>query len=257
MASLEPARRVPSAEGDVKGILGTVRNATLLLELLSQGPPIQTVTGLAERSGLSVATAHRVLRSLAQAHLVRQSSRSHGYGLGSGLVRLAECYLADLPVVRALSSYLVELRNLTGATIEVCLLVQGCVLAVDRVDGPDSGVFRKSSRKRPTLDSAAGRVLLADADLASSRGAGQLADSSRFSEGDALQPTQPFVAVTLEEVAELQVAVPVRDRSRNVVAALLATTRLPPMELSDGVAGDLARHLLRAAEAVQWAVADE
>ena len=90
LARVETPARADSHATEPKGILGTVRNATLLLELLARGPAFQSVTALAEQSGLSIATAHRVLRSLAQAGLVRQSKRSLGYGLGPGLVRLSE-----------------------------------------------------------------------------------------------------------------------------------------------------------------------
>ena len=44
--------------GEPRGTLGTVRNAVLLLDLLTDGPAYQHLTGLAERSGLSVPTVH-------------------------------------------------------------------------------------------------------------------------------------------------------------------------------------------------------
>ena len=77
LARVETPARAES-QPEIKGILGTVRNATLLLELLARGPAFQSVTALAEQSGLSIATAHRVLKSLAQAGLVRQSRQSLG-----------------------------------------------------------------------------------------------------------------------------------------------------------------------------------
>ncbi|MPZ95851.1 MAG: helix-turn-helix domain-containing protein, partial [Propionibacteriales bacterium] len=44
-----------------RGTLGTVRNAVLLLDLLTDGPAYQQLTDLADRSGLSVPTVHRLL----------------------------------------------------------------------------------------------------------------------------------------------------------------------------------------------------
>ena len=78
-----------------RGTLGTVRNATLLLELLGQGAAFQQLTELAERSGLSLPTVHRLLRSLVAAGLVEQDPDSARYGLGAELVRLAERYLVS------------------------------------------------------------------------------------------------------------------------------------------------------------------
>jgi DNA-binding transcriptional ArsR family regulator len=81
-------------DGDThRGSLGTVRNATLLLSLLAEGPAYNQLTDLAERSGMSLPTVHRILRSLALAGLVEQDPRSLRYSLGPEVVRLAERYL--------------------------------------------------------------------------------------------------------------------------------------------------------------------
>lgn len=245
-----------SQEPEGKGILGTVRNATILLELLAAGPgTFQSVTSLAARSGLSVATAHRVLRSLAQAGLVRQSRRSQGYGLGPALVRLSEKFLSDLPVVRALSPFLVELRNLTRATIEVCLLVDGVVIAVDRVDGlSEAGVFRATRRLRSPIDSAAGRILIAHAseELRKQYADDGHIDQDQWSEWAAA----PYTFVRSGH-GELQVAVPVRDNRGNVAAVLSASVDDSSENATSDSAAELARHLSRAAETVQGAVAHE
>jgi len=255
LAGVETPPRADSPATETKGILGTVRNATLLLELLARGPAFQSVTALAEQSGLSIATAHRVLRSLAQAGLVRQSKRSLGYGLGPGLVRLSERYLGEFAALRALAPFLVELRNLTEATIEVAVLVEGDVICVDRVDGVGRpGVFRQPHRRRRAVDSAAGRVLLAH-DPAFGDGNDSVgADEARRRKEWA---ASSFVCFVTERSQDLEVAVPVRNRSGDVVAALTAVTGLSDPQLADDVAGELARHLVRAAEAVRGGLPDE
>lgn len=151
--------------GDVpRGTLGTVHNAALLLDLLGQGPAYHQLTDLAERSGMSLPTLHRLLRSLMAAGLVEQDARSR-YGLGPELVRLAEQYLGRLPVLKVAGPYLVALRDSTGGTVLVATLVGGDAVYVDRVDGADAGgVLRDASRLVPALDTAAGRVLLAASD---------------------------------------------------------------------------------------------
>ena len=108
---------------DHRGTLGTVRNATQLLSLLAEGPAYSQLTDLAERSGMSLPTVHRLLRSLALAGLVEQDPRSLRYGLGPEIVRLSERYLDRLPVLRALSPYLGELRDATKTTVLVALLI--------------------------------------------------------------------------------------------------------------------------------------
>ena len=89
-----------------RGGLGTVRNAVILLELLAQGPGFRALTDLAEQSGLSLPTTHRLLRSLALADFVSQDPRSSRYGLGPELTHLSHRYLARLPAVAALEPYL-------------------------------------------------------------------------------------------------------------------------------------------------------
>ncbi len=91
---------------DQRGTLGTVRNATQLLSLLAEGPAYNQLTDLAERSGMSLPTVHRLLRSLALAGLVEQDPRSLRYSLGPEIVRLSERYLDRLPILRTLSPYL-------------------------------------------------------------------------------------------------------------------------------------------------------
>src|SRR5438132_1118079 len=141
-----------------RGTLGTVRNATLLLSLLAEGPAYNQLTDLAERSGMSLPTVHRLLRSLALAGLVEQDPRSLRYSLGPDIVRLSERYLDRLPTLRALSPYLRELRDTTKTTILVALLVRTSIIYVDRVDGEEgAGVFREAHRVHPALDTAAGR----------------------------------------------------------------------------------------------------
>jgi phosphoglycolate phosphatase-like HAD superfamily hydrolase len=86
---------------EAPGSLGTVRNAVLLLQLLGEGTAYHHLTDLADQSGLSLPTVHRLLRSLVLAELVEQDPRSSRYGLGPELARLSHRYLARLPAALA------------------------------------------------------------------------------------------------------------------------------------------------------------
>jgi IclR family acetate operon transcriptional repressor len=234
-----------------RGTLGTVRNAVSLLELLSHGPAYQQLTELAERSGLSLPTVHRLLRSLALSHLVEQDPDSLRYSLGPQLVRLSERYLARLPVVRTLAPYLVELRDATKATILVSVLVDGSVISVDRVDGEDTGgVFRETSRLRPALDTAAGRVLLAHsppelwADVLAAVGDG----GKKFSSKDQKQWAEtPSIVVADDLNRRVEVAVPVFGEGVRAAAALSAVGGSDT--LREERLDDVASQLLQAAGA--------
>jgi DNA-binding IclR family transcriptional regulator len=258
----DPDRSRRGAEhGDSqRGLLGTVRNATLLLDLLSQGERFQSLTALAEASGLAVTTTHRVLRSLAHAELVSQHPQSARYSLGPGLLRLAESFRARLPVLQQLAPYLVEMRDNTKATIEVTLLVQGLVVVADRVTGENvTRVFRDSNSLHVPMETAAGRVLLAHADDATWNEVVAYPGATHVpSEAERRRwAAASHMVHTLDDTGELQVAVPVHNRQGRVVAALAATSRLPfPGDDSQRLEEHCARQLQRAAAAIRDSLGD-
>lgn len=228
MASGQPAIRGDGAGQPPPGTLGTVRNAVVLLDLLSEGPRYQQLTDLAERSGLSLPTAHRVLRSLAAPGLVEQDPESQRYSLGPELVRLSERYLARLSVVSTMAPYLVELRNTTKETILAALLMRGSTVYVDRIEGEHVGdIFRESRRVRPALATAPGRLLAARASdsvwteaVADCSGDGGLTSKDRASWAAA-----PHL-VMLDPPNGWEAAVPVISPGGKAVAAIAATGSL-------------------------------
>jgi IclR family acetate operon transcriptional repressor len=235
---------------EAPGSLGTVRNAVLLLQLLGEGPAYQQLTDLAERSGLSVPTVHRLLRSMVLADLVEQDPRSSRYGLGPELTRLSHRYLARLPVLGALSPYLAQVRDAVGATVHVQVLVRSSVVGVDRVDGPQSGVFRDPHAVLPALASAGGRLLVARGDdeqwkaaLSEADDATRvLADDSR----DAWAAAGSLVAAAVEPGGHVEVAVPVLDAGGVTLAALVVDL---PVGASDAQVTEAVAHLRRAVTA--------
>jgi IclR family acetate operon transcriptional repressor len=230
--------------------LGTVRNAVLLLDLLTDGPAYQQLTDLADRSGLAVPTVHRLLRSLVLADLVEQDSRSSRYSLGPEVTRLSQRYLGRLPILGALSPYLVSLRDTLEATIHVAVLVRSSVVYVDRIDAGDGGPYRDSHRVLDALSTAAGRLLAArapsevwlqcvkDHDDAPGTPLEELRDEWR-SAAHLATPTQAMGSGG-------EVAVPVVDAAGSLVAALSASVG----RHFDAVrVEEMAAHLTRAATA--------
>jgi IclR family acetate operon transcriptional repressor len=249
---------------DHRGTLGTVRNATLLLQLLSEGPAYNQLTDLAERSGMSLPTVHRLLRSLALAGLVEQDPRSLRYSLGPELVRLAERYLDRLPVLRALSPYLVELRDSTKATVLVAILVRTSVVYVDRVDGEDeAGIFRETHRVHDALDTAAGRLLLARGDaenwaeaLTAAGGVGGVGRPRPTARDRRLWAKAPYLVVTADDTRETaEVAVPVVD-GRGQARAVLCASGNPKTFSEEVLTTQVAPQLIRAARAAGRAIGD-
>jgi IclR family acetate operon transcriptional repressor len=245
-----------SIEQIPRGTLGTVRNAVLLLNLLSEGAAHQQLSDLAERSGLSLPTVHRLLRSLTVAGLVEQDPVSSRYGLGAELVRLSERYLARLPVSRAIAPFLVELRNSTKATVLAAVLARGCVIYVDRVDGEDpGGVFREPLRMRPAFESAAGRLLSARGGVDTWREALGTANGQAFTVEDRKRWAEASCVVLVDEHAHRmsEVAVPIVSAAGRTVASLVATGN-PDQYTEQVMVEQVAPQLARAAAAAARAL---
>lgn len=228
-----------------RGTLGTVHNAALLLELLAEGPAHHQLTDLAERSGMSLPTLHRLLRSLVAAGLVEQNPRNSRYGLGPSLVLLAERYRARLPVLAAASPYLVELRNATKGTVIVAVRVHDQIVHVDRVDGEDAGgVFRDASRVERAIDSAAGRVLLAHADDATWEGLPGAVSDQRDAWSEQTVVVEPSSTTEVMEIATA-----LRGGSGDVVAALAVRGGTAAID-RDQLEREVAPQLVRAATTI-------
>lgn len=244
-----------------RGGLGTVRNAVQLLELLAGGPAYHQLTDLAERSGMSIPTVHRLLRSLVLADLAVQDPATSRYGLGPELSRLSHHYLSRLPLLGALSPYLSQVRDQVAATVHVEVLVRGEVVYVDRVDSGASSPFRESHRVLPALTTAGGRLLAArgdDADweLACGRGLGGVAgDSGAGFPDDATRRAWAGAEWLAHRPTDLtlpaEVAVPVLDAVGAAVGALAA--ELPSIDPTtpegEAKAAEVAAYLGRAARA--------
>lgn len=218
---------VEVGDRDARGSLGTVRNAVTLLELLGEGPAFQQLTDLAERSGMSVPTVHRLLRSLVLADLVEQDPRSSRYSLGPELIRLSHRYLARLPILGALAPYLTQLRELVSGTVLVQALVRSTVVTVDRVDGPEAGLYREPHTVRAPLGSAAGRILASRGSYDVWGDALAAADPSERDELAARRGEWAAAAWLFLPTPGMggagEVAVPLVDAHGQVLAALVAT----------------------------------
>lgn len=241
-----------TSDGGVgRGGLGTVRNAVVLMDLLGEGPALQHLTDLAERSQMSIPTVHRLLRSLVLADLVVQDHQSSRYGLGPELTRLSNHYLSRLPLLGALSPYLSQLRDQLDHTVHVQILVRGEVVYVDRVDGAERGPYRDTHRVGPALSCAGGRVLAARATddewrWALERATEEDREVATDEERARWASLEHLALDPLDPALPAEVAVGLMDGQGETVAALAANVA----DASDVEAvAQVAAHLRRAARA--------
>lgn len=239
--------------GAPRGGLGTIRNATLLLDLLARSPYFHQLTDLAQQSGMTVPTVHRLLRSLVHADYAVQDPATARYGLGPALMRLAVHQLSSNPIITALNPFLAGLRDQLQATIGVHVLITGEAVCIDQVEAADRGPFRTPLRAIPALDSAPGRVLAAHAEdevweevLRTTAEAPCAAAGDPAPDARALAELRAqwraaghLVFESADPTAPNELAVPVQAADGTVVAAL--TADLQPRSDQEAIAAVLRR----------------
>lgn len=139
------------------------RACELLREIARTGVGGVRILDLCHATGLSRPTAHRILRSLQLAGLVRQSPETRRYALGSGLFELgmaAPNPVAQFPQVR---SVVEELAAATEDTVYLMLRSHDDVLCLWRAQGayPIKANVVALGDRRPIGASVAGLCLLA------------------------------------------------------------------------------------------------
>lgn len=119
------------------------------------------VTELAQRAGLTVSTAHRLARTLAEAGLLIQDPRTERYQLGPALVVLGRKAERRLGYRQALP-LLEELATATGESINLGIRAGNEVRVVLDVESRQPLRFNQASGSRvPMHVSAMGKCLLA------------------------------------------------------------------------------------------------
>lgn len=189
-----------------------------------------TLSDLARRAGLPLATAHRfVAELLAWGALVRRSSGA--YQIGQRIWELG--LLAPVPsgLREVASPFLQDLYRATYATVHFAVREDTSALYLDRLSGNDSiPLVSRVGGRLPLHATGVGKVLLAHApDDVQERVLANLTRETRYTitdpsvlEKELKTTRREGYARTREEMSlgACSLAVPVRDRAGEVVAAL-------------------------------------
>lgn len=136
----------------------SVNRALLLLELLAEAGQLP-ITELAQRSGLSLGTVHRLLATLAERGYVRQDV-SRRYVLGTALLPLGEA--ATRLLGRRALPFLRQLAELTGETANLAVLEDDHVVYLAQAPGRHRmRMFTQVGHRVLPHSTAVGKVLLA------------------------------------------------------------------------------------------------
>jgi len=135
----------------------------LLLQALVGSPDGLSVRQLAERTGQSRSTVHRMLQELAEAGMAEQTD-SGGYRLGPRIFEFAATVLARSSIVDVADRIMQELVDLTNETAYVAMLTADGRhgVHVHRVDSPEPLRYLVPRGTRfPLHAGAAGKAMLA------------------------------------------------------------------------------------------------
>lgn len=140
-----------------------VQRALAVLRALEASEEPLGVTELAQRTGLTVSTAHRLARTLTDGGLLAQDGRSERYQLGPALIVLGGKAADRLGYDRALPA-LRELAAATGESINLGIRAGSEVHVVLHVPSPQPLRFdQQPGTAVPLYLSAMGKCLLANA----------------------------------------------------------------------------------------------
>jgi DNA-binding IclR family transcriptional regulator len=230
-----------------------------IVELLRSNGPELTLIELSKQLRLHKSTVHRLLGVLEQHRFVEKSDSNGKYRLGLKLFELGSKAIAHLDVREPARRYLQRLAFDTGETAHLCILDDGEVLYLEKVEGLSTvRVPSIVGRRYPAHCGAAGKSLLAFMaddeleDLIKRRGlkaytSNTMTTPAQLSDGLRLVRDRGY-AIDNEEFEEgLEcIGAPVRDYSGKVVAAISIAG--PTFRVSEDKVPVLARSVINAAQ---------
>jgi DNA-binding IclR family transcriptional regulator len=121
-----------------------------------------SIAELAEELGLHKATVHRLLMILSRHRLVDRDEQSGRYHLGLRLFELGTAAIARFNILDRARRHLEKLLYEVDETVHLCVLDDGEVLYLDKIESTRSiRMASRSGRRNPTYCTAVGKAMLA------------------------------------------------------------------------------------------------
>jgi len=160
--ALQFRRRMASTSKESPYHVQVLDRAVGLLEALAGAEDGLGLLELSEHVGLHKSTVHRLLMVLERHRLVEKKSPSGRYGLGLKLFELGSRVMRDFGLSERARPHLERLAGESGETAHLCILDDGEVLYLQKVE-PSRSVRVPSSvgRRNPAHCTSVGKALLA------------------------------------------------------------------------------------------------
>lgn len=235
----------------------SIVRAFALLELLGQSDQHLGISELADKSGLPLATVHRLLRTLTCLGYVEHNSNTHKYTLGVRILHLRGAVIDQINLGAQSISVMKSLMRRVNETVHLAVLSEGEVLYVDRVEGlRTQGMYTRIGKRIKAHCTALGKVMLAYSpdyvwrDAIARHGLPRFSNTTITTENELLAELERIrqrgYATDEGEGGEdvRCIARPIRDHRSDVVAALSVSG--PSDQLHPGRDSEIS-------EALRWA----
>jgi len=242
---------------DDRGGLHSVRNAARVLKQFSYYERQLGVSELARRLRLGKSTAHRLVSTLTEEHLLEQDPETGKYRLGLAVYDLAAAVSKHFAMHEAAVPPMGQLRNITGETVQLAVLDGREVVYTERLDSQHTlRMFLEVGRRNWAHCTGTGKCMLAylpELQLERLLDGWELKARTPYTitDHDLLKKELKEIrqrgwAQNLNEAEEgaLSVGAPVRDATGHVVAAMSVAG---PAARMDPVMDEMIRVVVEAA----------
>lgn len=107
--------------------------AVLVIKCFTPQEPQLGATDVARKVGIPKTTAHRILKTFAEAGLLEQNATTHRYTIGPLLYLLGSLYLSTTDVLKASEPVLKTLNELSGLDVNLGMFDHGYITVVMRL----------------------------------------------------------------------------------------------------------------------------
>jgi DNA-binding IclR family transcriptional regulator len=126
------------------------------------GPGGLGLVEIATHAGLHKSTTHRLVAALSRQGFLQQDPDTGRYRLGLSALEVGSLFLTNLTLRELAAPHLSRLMTETDESVHLCLLDEGEIVYIDRVESRGSAViFTRIGIRQPAYCTAVGQAMLA------------------------------------------------------------------------------------------------
>lgn len=244
-----------------RDLVGSLTRGLQVMEILAANPGGLTLTEMADLAGLTRAGARRFLLTLVANGYASQQGRK--FVLSSRLISLSRTWISGQTLWAYAEPFMRELSSRLNESCSAAVLADEDVVYVARVAGQRIlSVALHVGTRLPAICTAMGRVLLSGLEpdelqrflrkaKIEARTPKTVTDRGELAE--IIAGIRELGYATMDEELEIglsSIAVPIRDRSGRIVAAINLSTQSARYTI-EGMERDLLPHLQQAAQSIE------